>query len=381
MKTLFNLLVLFTAFSAQAAFGEYASAVQITGSSTVIYNMTGSGLNCINLDCGVQLNGASLGSYVINSGTLNLNGGEIKTWKDGWSNVCGGTVYYTVYPTGARPGSPVFSPLSIGFKAACGGTLFTDGFGPCGGNDQKWGDFTHSADLTNFAAGNYSLEIYFEFSGNNSSTSGCGDLQYISNGGFNYVATFTLTNPPSGLPVELVSFSANCSSNEVAVEWTTASEFNSAYFEVEKSDDALTWYSVGVIDAATFSSLPITYSFQAEENRTFVYYRLKQVDLNGDFTYYSPIYIHCGNPDEVQLYCFSDGNNTLFCTFSQSLSEKEMYEAKLYSLHGQLIQQLDFEIQDGSIVFQFEGSISTGMYFVRINDLHQNPIGAVKVVR
>ena len=85
------------------------------------------------------------------------------------------------------------------------------------------------------------------------------------------------------LPVELVDFSGKLQqNNQVHLNWSTASEKNNDYFEIQRSNDASHWAEIGRI-AGNGSSLEMhAYSFidglpQPGTN----YYRLKQVDFDG----------------------------------------------------------------------------------------------------
>ena len=187
---LFFLLANYITF---ANFGDFASAVGISsngGNSTVFYNTSGSGVNLI----GSTSFGGDLGSFYTNSGAIRLTGAEIKTWRWNESNVCGGTLYYTIYETGNRPSSPVFSNFALPFKANCNNGTFSDGTGACGGNDQKWSTAAQSVNLTNYAAGNYTLELYYQYTGQ-AFGSGCGTTNFINNSGNNFTMTFSLNNP------------------------------------------------------------------------------------------------------------------------------------------------------------------------------------------
>ena len=176
--------------TAATNFGDFASAVGIStngGTSTSFYNTTGASANLIGSSTFTANN---LGSFTPSSGTLKLTGAELKTWKTN-GNVCGGTLYYVVYTTGSRPAVPVFQSFAIPFKANCGTSVFGDGFGPCTLGDQKWSTSLQSIDLTAYAAGSYTIEAYYAYTGSETS-SGCGVTQYLNNSCSNYTATFTL---------------------------------------------------------------------------------------------------------------------------------------------------------------------------------------------
>jgi hypothetical protein len=186
------------------SYGTFASAVYLTQCtnntySSTFYNTSGSGVNLINQTPNTNFSGTNLGTYVQNSGTLKLDGAEIKTFKDAGANVCVPIMYYIIY-SGTRPASPVFTPLTINFYQNCSGSSFPPPNGaPCSGNDQKWqtpgSGSSANIDLTNLSPGTYSFEVYYEIPGDISSTSLCRNVSYLNNGGSNYSASFTIVAP------------------------------------------------------------------------------------------------------------------------------------------------------------------------------------------
>lgn len=91
------------------------------------------------------------------------------------------------------------------------------------------------------------------------------------------------------LPVELMSFEANLENGEVYLDWKTASEINNDYFEVQRSENGDDWEPIGEVDGNGTINEVISYDF-ADKSPLFgaSYYRLKQVDFDGQFEY-SPI--------------------------------------------------------------------------------------------
>lgn len=96
------------------------------------------------------------------------------------------------------------------------------------------------------------------------------------------------------LPVELSAFTATADNEQVRLAWTTVSEHNSARFEVERSLDGSVFGRIGTVAAAGTSSSLRRYGFddtqahKAAGAQGLLYYRLKQVDLDGTFGY-SPV--------------------------------------------------------------------------------------------
>jgi hypothetical protein len=94
------------------------------------------------------------------------------------------------------------------------------------------------------------------------------------------------------LPVSLVAFTAERLGVDGLLKWTTASEFNNAYFQLESSVDGLTFQPLGRVTGAGTTSQARSYQFTdatlARYAAPLVYYRLRQVDVGGASTY-SPV--------------------------------------------------------------------------------------------
>ena len=93
-------------------------------------------------------------------------------------------------------------------------------------------------------------------------------------------------------PVEWLHFDALLAGNDVMLDWATASEQNSDYFGVERTSDKQVWEEIGQVEAAQYSDSRRDYTFmdtKAPEGK--MYYRLRQVDLDGTFSYSNTIEI------------------------------------------------------------------------------------------
>lgn len=106
--------------------------------------------------------------------------------------------------------------------------------------------------------------------------------QSLTSDGYYTLASKDFTMSP--LPVELVYFDATLTNGQVALAWKTASEINSSYFDVLRSDDGKNWSSIGTVPAQGNSQITLDYSLIDESPLSGVsYYQLKEVDLNGSF--------------------------------------------------------------------------------------------------
>ena len=89
------------------------------------------------------------------------------------------------------------------------------------------------------------------------------------------------------LPVKLEYFTAYKDNNESLLKWATATEINNYYFDIERSVDGITFESLSkVYSLSSNSNTELSYQFSDKSplNGT-NYYRLKQVDLDGNFEY------------------------------------------------------------------------------------------------
>jgi endonuclease I len=90
------------------------------------------------------------------------------------------------------------------------------------------------------------------------------------------------------LPIELVLFEAQLKNGRVELKWITASETNNDYFSIERSKDGLDWDVILTMSGAGNSSSMTTYtSLDSSPLNGLSYYRLKQTDYDGQFTYSS----------------------------------------------------------------------------------------------
>lgn len=97
----------------------------------------------------------------------------------------------------------------------------------------------------------------------------------------------TCPNCQSTLPVRLNHFEANRKGNTVNLSWATSSENHSDYFEVERSIDGGFFEHIGYVNTSGSSSIYHQYTLVDGDpvNDITSYYRLKQIDQDGVFTY------------------------------------------------------------------------------------------------
>ena len=93
------------------------------------------------------------------------------------------------------------------------------------------------------------------------------------------------TNCAILLPVNMSAYDVTIENENIAFNWTTETETNNDYFQVQRSKDGLLWETSGMRKGKGTSLTKTRYNFIDEKSiQGISYYRLKQIDLNGDVT-------------------------------------------------------------------------------------------------
>lgn len=165
----------------------------------------------------------------------------------------------------------------------------------------------------------------------------------------------------TALPVELIHFEAQVfecqacpdspSKTKNMISWSTAWELNNQGFEIQRSTDAVNFETLDFVKGAGNSNTIQSYIYFDRNPRTTNYYRLKQIDFNGDYEYSKIISATSISETEILVYPNPFEDNLTF--------SKNVINTKLYNSKGELIQEglnLDVEF------------IPTGIYYLHLFD-------------
>lgn len=190
------------------------------------------------------------------------------------------------------------------------------------------------------------------------------------------------------LPVTYESFNAILNNNAVNLLWTTSSDINNDHFEIEKSFDQSNFSTTGFVLGAQSENNGIAqYSFQDKDkeilNHTIVYYRLKQVDINGRITYSAVKTVRINNTTDQKITVQVMPNpymDKLNINFDSKNSGKA--EIRMISATGTLIKKEELIINKGinSVQLQNLSSQVSGMYVVNII-VNGQLIGSQKIIK
>jgi hypothetical protein len=180
-----------------------------------------------------------------------------------------------------------------------------------------------------------------------------------------------------------LSFNANYSESEhvVNIDWSTATQINNRLFTIEKTQDGITWEKVDSIAGADNSTTVLSYSTIDPHPFSGVsYYRLKQTDFDGNYTY----------PSQEVLVSVSDiqlkgvtiipnpaNKNAIIEFYSTSAGIASL---KIYNSLGALIASNDLNANKGITDYPINLSgYSNGLYFIVIAGNNVNFSGKLLV--
>ena len=97
---------------------------------------------------------------------------------------------------------------------------------------------------------------------------------------------YRFTPPAIALPIELLYFKGVPSENHNHITWSTASEHNNNYFEIETTIDGIEYHTINRMSGSGNSNTKIDYEFDDYNiGNDINYYKLKQTDYDGKFRY------------------------------------------------------------------------------------------------
>jgi hypothetical protein len=169
------------------------------------------------------------------------------------------------------------------------------------------------------------------------------------------------------LPVELASFEGQVERSAVRLDWSTASEIDNDYFEVLRSIDGRSFEVIGTVDGSGNSSELIEYYFYDENPLGGAnFYRLRQVDYDGDFEF-SPIIrveVDPGANASLTLYPNPVDDQPFNILLEGYLSDGINGVYILHGTDGRIIKQ--GTITSRNTELQLSGE-PAGIYFIKVH--------------
>ena len=180
--------------------------------------------------------------------------------------------------------------------------------------------------------------------------------------GANYFnRVWTLNDPLHPLPVTLTLFKADCKNEQAALTWSTATETNSSFFNVEKSYDGTAFFKAGTVAAAGNTSVTQNYSFTEDSTLTRpAYYRLREVDNNGQYMLFKTEFISpCSSVSEHATVLPSPGSGVDIYFYSL-LSQPVRIRA--FDVSGRIVATEQVQASEGSNQYHLNTFLAEGIY-------------------
>ncbi|MFH0736034.1 MAG: M28 family peptidase [bacterium] len=183
----------------------------------------------------------------------------------------------------------------------------------------------------------------------------------------------SLVKITGAVPVELISFTAEIEEAGISLRWATATEINNLEYEIQKSNDCLSWTSVGTVRGNGTSLARNNYSF-IDYNPSLGnnFYRLIQKDLNGDTQIYGPVSV---NYVPVYSYTLQQNYPNPFnptTSIRYTTPVESNIALKVYDILGTEIAELVNETKSAGtyeVIFNsanINKMVSSGIYFYRL---------------
>ncbi|MBK7887549.1 MAG: T9SS type A sorting domain-containing protein [Bacteroidetes bacterium] len=208
-------------------------------------------------------------------------------------------------------------------------------------------------------------------SAGNGVTTGIGTITATLN---NVSGPLVLSSGSASLPIKLLEFTAKLKENYVLIKWATAEEKNNDYFNIERSADGTSFENIEEIDGAGNSSSILHYEIRDNNPLPGTsYYRLKQTDFDGTFTY-SPIRAvnrsSNNQLNETGIEILSLSPNPFSNEFSvkYNLTQGGESSISIYSMTGQLVYDQKRVDDSGINTFNFmdENNLPPANYILQI---------------
>jgi hypothetical protein len=209
-------------------------------------------------------------------------------------------------------------------------------------NTNTTGRFANTADA------NRTLTVDFNgstdavtFFSSNANTGTDGDYVSFDNAGTPTYANTAACSTPIILPVDWLNFTVESEKNTAILDWTTLTERNNAYFEIEMADEkGEDFNQVGQVQGAGSSAAPKNYHYELQDiQEGYYYFRLRQVDFDGKSSF-SEIRNVSITGDELAIKKIIREANVTHFILNEELKQGSII--RLHEITGKLVHESVF---------------------------------------
>ena len=229
-------------------------------------------------------------------------------------------------------------------------------------NNNVWGSFPSNNPTSDFDGQTTTLthKLFFPDSGSGVNPSTASTVELLS----------------AVLPVELTHFSATIKGRQTELRFSTASEINNDYFEVQHSVDGHSWKKIGSLDGAGTTHAQQQYHFVDRYPLTGInYYRLKQVDYDGQFEYSEVL--------SIQFEAIGE-NVDIYPNPAQDVVRLNLPlgtgSIKLLDATGRVVRQMTPGLEQTTVEIGIQ-DLASGAYYLMLYGTSADLINTAKVVK
>jgi hypothetical protein len=189
----------------------------------------------------------------------------------------------------------------------------------------------------------------------------------VADGQAGDVCTWDFVTDGITLPVELILLEATARDSYNEVYWKTATERNSDYFVVERSFDGVSFTAIDTLKAAGHSTEKRMYVYN-DYTRAFGhnYYRLKQVDFDGQFEYFGPRLVMVEAKEMMVVP--NPVNEASSFTLVYAFEANTAYTIVVTDLFGREVLRRTHQAQQSTNQFQLSAEhLASGVYSISVS--------------
>jgi uncharacterized delta-60 repeat protein len=181
-------------------------------------------------------------------------------------------------------------------------------------------------------------------------------------------ALISVVNDAFSLPLQLLDFAGILIANEAVLSWKTENEINTLEFIIERSTDGRNYNAVGSVPSANNTGIHL-YTFTDPDvtslNAEVVYYRLKQKDIDGRFTYSRIVALSIDNSRIIVLFypnpVINDANLTI------TVNKAEQVQGRIIDNAGRVVRQQRWNLSAGSTSLSVDiKGLTKGIYYLEL---------------
>jgi len=170
------------------------------------------------------------------------------------------------------------------------------------------------------------------------------------------------------VPVTWLYFRGKTVAKNNILDWATTNEVNSKQFDVERSVNGTDFNRVGIVNAAGNSGSTNSYQYTDHDidrlHSEYMFYRLKQVDINGNFKYSNVVRLRYHEDNKTHTIVYPNPTSGIISMLVGDVSLIGTYAA-IYDVQGRLLENIKIQSTNQPIDL---GKYVNGIYFIRLNN-------------